>query len=271
MWRIGLPRKRRYRILLLIGLGLAAYLVALSVVPALLGGESVDERRARARRVIVAENWGLVAPADRALVGRAVNEAWRGLRFYFMTYQNGLPAQVQSGDGGEWVASSAILLKNGRISAQQDSSFISAASPASGGRDERLEGFRIRTDRPFVDRRGKSILTELVYQRAVPGQWRCERVPADRKPPPAPELDFAQAGDAGLTELNGRRVRGFVLPNGAFGLRSQATVWIDVETMLVTRQEIIASRQGRTEIWTYSSFDQPRTITPPEGIPCRDE
>jgi hypothetical protein len=268
---IGLPKRRRTRILLLIGAAVAVYLLVLSVVPAMFGGESVEERRGRAQRVIAAENWGLVTPADRALLHRAVDEAWRGLTFYVMTYQNGLPAQVRDSSGGEWVASSMIRIENGRIVAQEDSSFISAASPGSGGRDERLEGFRIRAQRPYVDRRGKSILTELVYQRSVPGQWTCERVPADREPPPAPNLDFPQAGDAGFAEINQRRVRGFVLPHGGFGLRAQATVWVDVETLLVIRQEILESRQGRTEIWTYDGFGQPRAITPPEGIPCRDE
>lgn len=271
MRRIQLPKRRRSRILLFIGVAVIAYLLALSIIPAIFGGESAGERRVRARQVIVSENWGLVPPADRELLRRAVDEAWRALTFYVMSYQNGLPEQVRGASGGEWVASSMIRIRNGRIVAQQDASFISAASPGSGGRDEQLEGFRIRAERPYTNSKGKSFLVEMVYQRSVPGQWTCERVPADREPSAAPDLDFAEAGDAGFAEINGRRVRGFVLTQGAFGLRAQATVWVDIEALLVIRQEIAESRQGRTEIWTYGGFDQPRTITPPEGIPCRDE
>ncbi|MFN8556568.1 MAG: hypothetical protein U0531_04180 [Dehalococcoidia bacterium] len=99
------------------------------------------------------------------------------------------------------------LRADGKIAEQHDTSVITAASPASGGRDERLEGFRILTD-PFVNRRGQQVgKEELVYRRAEPGIWVCERVLSDSGPPPPPGLDLAGAGDAGFAEIDGRPVR----------------------------------------------------------------
>ena len=93
---------------------------------------------------------------------------------------------------------------------------------------------------------------------------------ADKQPIPAPALSFVEGGDAGLEEIDGRRVRGFTLPYGAFGLRSPATVWIDVETLLVRRQEIESAMRGQREVWTYGGFNEISTIEPPSGVACAD-
>lgn len=154
--------------------------------------------------------------------------------------------------------------------AQRDTTFITSTSPVSTGREERLEGFRIRTDRPFVSRRGLRIDSELVYRRAPPGPWTCERIPADRGLPAAPGLDLTQAGDGGFSEIDGGRARAFIVPAGAFGLRAPATVWIEVETLRIRRQEIESALPGRREVWTWEGFNEPVEIIPPQGIPCQE-
>jgi hypothetical protein len=243
-------------------------LLALGVVPGCFG-RGTAERQERARRAVLAENWALVPPDDRLALARAVDDAWRRLTTYRMRYRNGLPQDLQAGRA-EWEATSQYQLRGGRILAQEDTAFISAASPGSGGREERLQGYRIRTRQPYTNRRGQRTVTELIYRRSLPGPWVCERVPADRDLPAAPALDLIQAGDAGFAEFDGIRARGFILPEGAFGLRSEAIVWIEVETLRVVRQEIPVSRQGRAEVWTFEGFDQPRAITPPKDVPCHE-
>jgi hypothetical protein len=269
MVRMGLPRRRRTRVLLLIATALVVYVVALSAIPALLGGDGAAERRARGQRAIQAENWGLVLPDDREALGQAIDDAWRALASYRMRYVSGTPAGLAAGQV-ESEAGSAYQLRDGRILAQRDTTFISTQSPASGGKEERLEGFRVRTDRPYVSRRGLRIDSELVYRRAVAGAWACERVPADRSLPPAPALDLTAAGDAGFSDIDGRRVRAFQVPAGAFGLRAPATVWIELDTLRIRRQEIESVLPGRHEVWTWEGFDEPVEITPPQGIPCQE-
>ena len=270
--RVPLPRRRRWRVGLALAGALVLYLVALSAVPALFGGRGeAAARREHGLRAVQAPNWGLVLPEDRAALGRAVDDAWRSLRSYHMRYATGSPDSLAAGRPETEAESVFRLDGRGRIRAQRDTSFISAASPAGGGREERLEGFRIRTNQPYVNRRGRRVATaELIYQRTVPGQWTCERVPTDRRPPPAPGLDFGSAGDGGFGEIDGRPVRAFVFPTGAFGLRSEATVWIETETLRVRRQEIESTLKGRREVWTYGAFDEPAEITPPAGVPCQD-
>ena len=252
--------------------GLLLYLVALSVVPALFGGkDAAAERRARALRAVEAPNWGLVTPEDRDALSRAVDEAWRSLGAYHMRYVTGRPDGLAAGRAETEAESVFRLDSRGHIAAQRDTSFISEASPASGGREERLEGYRILTNQPYLNRKGKRVgNAELVYQRSVPGAWICERVPSDRAAPPAPGLDFASAGDGGFGEIDGRRVRAFLVPAGAFGLRSAATVWIETDTLRIRRQQIESVLKGRREVWTYDRFDETVEITPPTGVPCRD-
>jgi hypothetical protein len=271
MGRPHLPRSRRRRIALVIVSALALYLLALSVVPALLGTrDDTTGRRERGRRAIHAANWGLVPPDDRTALSRAVDDAWRSLATYRMRYVTGLPDDLAAGRQ-ESEAESTFRLVSGRIAAQHDMSRISADSPASGGREERLEGFRIRSNRPYVNTRGRQVaVAELIYQRAVPGQWTCERVAADRNPPQPPALDLADAGDAGFSEIDGRRVRAFAVPLGAFGLRTAATVWIDLDSLRIRRQEIESVLKGRREVWMYGAFDEPVEITPPEGVQCQE-
>lgn len=266
------PRRRRNRVALIVVGALALYLVALSAIPALRGGgDDTAERRERARRTIASESWGLVMPDDRAALARAVDDAWRGLRGYRFRYVTGLPEDLAAGRSETEATSSFVLDELGRIAAQRDTNFISSASPGSGGREERFEGFRIRSDRPFRDNTGRKIDdAEFVYTRTVPGDWTCERIIADRVPPPAPGLDFATAGDAGFSEIDGYRVRGFIVAMGVFGLRAPSTVWIDTDTLLVRRQEIDSVLRGRREVWTYGSFDVPVSIVPPGGVLCRD-
>jgi hypothetical protein len=163
------------------------------------------------------------------------------------------------------------LGSGGRIMAQRDTNFISGRSPAGTGKDERMEGYRLRTTQPYVNSKGRRVAdAELIYRRDVPGAWICERVAADKTPPPAPGLDLGAAGDGGFDEIDGQRVRAFTLPTGAFGLRSPATVWVEVDTLRVRRQQLDASLKGRREVWTYGEFNQQTEITPPSGIPCQD-
>lgn len=264
------PLRRRWRVALILAGAAAVYLLALSIVPAVLGTrDDTAGRRERGRRAVRAENWALVLPDERAALGRAVDDAWRALRGYRMRYTTGLPAALASG-APETESESVFRLTGGRIAAQRDRNYISAASPAGGGREERFEGFRILTSRPFTNSRGQRVAdAEEIYQRAIPGQWACERVAADRALPPAPGLDFTTAGDGGFGEIDGRRVRAFLFPAGAFGLRSAATVWIETDTLRVRRQEIESALKGRREVWEYSAFDETFEITPPTGVPCR--
>lgn len=269
---IPLPRRRRWRIALALAGVLAVYLAALSAVPALLGrGEGGGESRERGLRAVQAENWGLVLPEERAALGRAVDDAWRSLRSYRMRYVTG-PPEALAEDRPETEARSSFRLDGkGNIAAQRDTNYISAASPGGTGRDERFEGYRLRTTKPYVNSKGRRVAdAEEIYQRSGGGQWICEKVAADRTPPPPPGLDLAAAGDAGFAEIDGRRVRGLVLTAGAFGLRAPATVWIDTATLHVRRQEIASVLRGRREVWTYGGFDEPVEIAPPGGIPCRD-
>jgi hypothetical protein len=268
---LPLPRRRRWRILLAVGAVVVLYLTALSVTQALRGGDAAAERRARGQRAIQAPNWGLVRPEDRAALGRAVDDAWRALRSYHMRYVSGRPDDLAAGRFETEAESLFRLNARGYIALQQDRSYISAASPAGSGGEERLEGFRVLTGDPYLDRRGRRIAdTELVYQRGVPGAWRCERVPADRSPPLPPSLDFTSATDAGFDEIDGRLVRKFVFGTGAFGLRAPATVWIETDTLRVRRQEIVSVLPGRREVWTYDRFDELVHITPPTGVVCED-
>lgn len=264
-----LPRRRRTRILLaLIGL-FALYLGALSAVPALLHRGDDDARRERALRAIHAANWSLVPPDEREALARTVDTVWRALRTYHMRYVTGLPEDLAAGRFESEATSVFRLDGHGRVLAQRDTSYISAQSPASGGREERFEGYRVLTTEPFLNSKGRRVAnTELIYQRTPPGTWTCQRVAADREPPPGPGLDLSQAGDAGFAEIDGHRVRGFILPVGAFGLRSPATVWIDTETLHLRRQETESVLPGRREVWTYGDFDAPVDIQPPGGVPC---
>jgi hypothetical protein len=157
------------------------------------------------------------------------------------------------------------------VRAQRDTSYISSRSPANNFTEERLEGFRIRATGVQRDAKGKTIPdAEFIYQREKAGAWRCERTSAERRPPPIPGLDLSQAGDAGFKEIDGRRARGFVLTQGAFLLRAPATVWIDVETLHVRRQEADSALRGRREVWTYVGFNQPLDIRAPSTVPCTD-
>jgi hypothetical protein len=265
-----LPRRRRTRILLAIVGLFALYLVALSAVPALLHrGEDAGARRERALRAIRAANWSLVPPEERAALARAVDDTWRALRTYRMRYVTGRPEDLAVGRFESEATSAFRLDGHGRVLAQRDTSFISAVSPASGGREERVEGYRILTAEPYLNSKGRRVANaELIYQRALPGAWTCQRVASDRQPPPGPGLDLGPAGDAGFAEIDGHPVRGFIVPVGAFGLRSPATVWIDTETLHLRRQETESVLPGRREVWTYSDFDAPVEVQPPAGVPC---
>lgn len=267
---LALPRGRGRRMALLVAAAVVLYLVALSAIPALLGTrDDAGARRQRALRAITAANWGLVPLGDREALAGAVDDAWRELRAYHMRYVTGLPDDLAAGRPETEAESFFRLDERGMVTAQRDRSSISAASPASGGQADQFEGFRIRTDKPYVNRKGQRVGTsELVYQRAIPGVWTCERVVSDRGAPVGPGLDFAAAGDGGLSEIDGRPVRAFVLPAGGFGLRSPATVWVETDTLRLRRQEIESVLAGRREIWTYGEFDQQVEITPPTGIPC---
>lgn len=269
---LPLPRRRRWRIALGAALVLAVYLAALSAVPALLGrGDSPGARREQARRAIHADNWGLVVPDDREALSRAVDDAWRALHSYQSRYITGTPDTLSSDRPETEARSSVVLDSQGWVLQQHDSSVITAASPASEGHDERLEGYRIRTAQPYLNAHGQRVAdAEMIYQRSGEGVWTCERVATDAVPPPVPGLDFTGAGDGGFSEIDGHRVRGFVLASGAFGLQSLATVWIDTETFQIRRQQIASAMPDRNEVWTYGSFDEPAPISAPAGVPCQD-
>ena len=256
---------------LLAALGvLAVYLIALSVIPALLSSDPVRADQAKARRAITAENWSLVLPEDRHELGKAVDEAWRALTAYRFSYRSGTPADLAA--DRPLVASESVfnLNRDGRIREQRDSNYTSAAAPGSEGREQRFEGFRILTDRPYVNQRNQRVGdAELIYQR-VGGLWSCQRVLADQEPGPPPSLILAEAGDGGFSEIDGLRVRAFTLPAGAFGLRSSATVWIDTESLLVRRQEIESVVRGQREVWNYGGFNEAAVIEPPTGVACND-
>lgn len=263
--------RRRTWIGLTAALLLAVYLVALSVVPALVNRDQAGERRRRGLAAMRAPNWALVLPDDRDALGRAVDQAWRDLSSYQMRYVSGPPEALAAG-GFEAESTSAFRLGDGgRIMAQRDTNYIGATTPGSGGVEQRFEGFRVRTDQPYVNRRGQRVAdAELIYQRNLPGLWTCERVAGDRALPEAPALDFTDAGDAGVSEIDGRPVRGFTLSAGAFGLRAAATVWIEIDTLRLRRQQIESAIQGRREIWTFGGFDAPLIIELPSGVTCTD-
>jgi hypothetical protein len=246
------------------------YLVALSAVPALLREDAPPVDTARPRRTIAAENWSLVVPDERAELAAAIDAAWRSLRAYQAAYRAGTPAQLAASMPVVVADSAFNLDRRGRIISQRDTNFSSAAAPGSGGRDERFEGYRVRTTQPYVNERNRRIGdAELIYQRSGT-VWTCQRTLADKEPPPPPGLRLAEGGDAGFAEIDGFRVRGFTLPAGAFGLRSPATVWVDVASLLVRRQEIDSLVRGQREVWTYGGFDEVTEITPPSGVSCSD-
>ena len=266
------PRSRWRRLLLLAGGALLLYLLALSVLPRLVGRDNEASDRGRGQRAIAAANWSLVLPEERQALARAIDDAWRDLTGYHSRYVSGPPDALQA-DQPETVSESFIRLDGRRrITAQQDSNLITSRSPTnSTGRDDRFDGYRIRSDQPYLTSTGRKVgQAELVYQRSNGALWTCERSPAETRPNSLPALDLREAGDAGFTEVAGRRARGFVLSAGAFGLRSEATVWVDVETLRVVRQEIASTLAGRREVWTFDRFNEPFVITPPTGVVCRD-
>jgi hypothetical protein len=249
---------------------LVVYLVALSAGRSLLGDDGPEADLDRARRAIAAENWSLVVPADRDELARAVDHVWGDLRSYRKSYRSGTVAELAA-DTPTVVSESLIALDaEGRVTAQRDTNVISAVAPGSGGREQRFEGYRIRTDRPFTNEKGRRVgVSELIYQQSG-GAWTCTRDIADPRRDPLPELRLSEAGDGGFGEIDGRRVRALRLPAGAFGLRTPATVWLDTETLLVRRQEIDSAVRGQREVWTYADFDTPVSVTPPPGVACQD-
>jgi hypothetical protein len=272
MARVRMPRLRWWGWLGVVAGLLLAYLVALSAVPAIFGTDPPRADREAAHRAITAPNWSLVVPNDREQLARAVDESWRALRAYRLLYRAGTPADL--GADRPLITSDTILNlgKDGRIAAQRDTNITAAAAPGAGGREVRFEGYRILTDRPYVNSKGHRVAdAELVYQQTPGGVWTCQRGPADKQPIAPPGLRLSEAGDAGFAEIDGQRVRGFTVPVGAFGLRQPATVWVDVERLLVRRQEIDSVIPGQREIWTYSAFDDVNTITPPPGVTCIDD
>lgn len=249
---------------------LVLYLVALSVVPALVSDDEPKADRERARTAITAENWSLVLPEDRAELTRAIDEAWRSLEAYRQMYRAGTSEQLAANTPSVQADSAFNLTDDGRVAAQRDTNVTSASAPGSGGRENRAELYRILTDRPYTNSKGIKVGdSEFIYQQTG-GVWTCTRDFADKRPIPTPMLRLAEAGDAGFAEIDGRRVRGFSLPAGAFGLRQAATVWVDTDSLLVRRQEIDSAVPGQREIWTYSGFDEISEITPPTGLTCVD-
>lgn len=249
---------------------LVLYLVVLNVGQVLLRDHEQRADIVRARRAITAENWSLVVPEDRAELAKAIDQAWGGLRGYRKAYRSGTPAELAA--GAATVASDTEILLDaaGHIAAQRDTNTISATAPGSGGREQRFEGYRIRSDRPYTNAKGQRVGdAEFIYQQSG-GVWSCTRDIADKRRDPLPDLQLAEAGDGGFVEIDGRRTRVFQLPAGAFGLRSPASVWVDAETLLVRRQEIESAVRGQREVWTYGGFDQALTITPPAGVTCQD-
>src|SRR3712207_5869397 len=117
MRRVRLPRLRWWG-----WLGVAAglvllYLVALSVVPALVQDGDPEVDRARAQRAIAAENWSLVVPADREELTKAVDQAWRSLRAYRQYYRSGTAAELTANMPTVTADSIFNLTRDGRVSA----------------------------------------------------------------------------------------------------------------------------------------------------------
>ena len=270
MARVRLPRLRWWGwVGVIVGL-LVLYLVALSAVPALLDRGEPRADAERARRAIGAENWSLVVPEDREELAKAIDEAWGDLRSYRKVYGSGTAAELVAGTPSVQSVSSIALDRRGRVVAQYDTNVTLAAAPGSGGREQRFEGYRVHSDRPYTNEKGRRVgESELIYQQTG-GTWSCTRDIADPRRDPLPALQLTAAGDVGFGEIDGHRVRAFQLPAGAFGLRSPATVWVDTESLLVRRQEIESAVRGQREVWTYGDFDQPVSVTPPSGIACQE-
>lgn len=269
---VRFPRWSWKRWLLAAGALLVLYLVALSAIPALLNddesGPTVEPERAQ--RAIQAENWALVEPDDRTALAVAVDAAWRNLSSYRFSYRAGTPDELAAAQPRVATESVFALDRRGFITQQHDTNFTAANAPGGVGVDQRFDGYRVRTDEAYVNNRGRKLgEAELIYQRGT-GPWTCQRVLADRNPPPVPGLLLAEGGDAGITEIDGHRVRGFHLPAGAFGLRWPATVWIDMDRLLIRRQEIESAVPGQHEVWTYTDFDEPVQISPPSDVACVD-
>jgi hypothetical protein len=249
---------------------LLVYLLALNLVPRLFDGGEPKADQEQAQRALAAENWSLVVPDDRAELTKAIDEAWRSLTAYRQVYRAGTPAELAADTPAIRADSTFNLTRDHRVAAQKDLNATSASAPGSGGREQRQELYRVLTDRPYVNTKGRKVGdSELIYQQAA-GVWACTRDVADKRPIPEPRLELVEAGDAGFAEIDGHRVRGFVLSSGAFGLRQPATVWVDTESLRVRRQEIESAVRGQREIWTYSSFDEVTAITPPSGVTCVD-
>jgi hypothetical protein len=247
---------------------LLVYLLALSLVPRWFDGGEAEVDRGRAKRALAAENWALVVPEDRAELTKAVDQAWRSLTAYRQEYRAGTPGELAADTPAVRADSAFNLTKDHRVAAQKDVNIISATAPGGGGREQRQELYRVLTDRPYVNAKGRRVGdSELIYQQAA-GGWACTRDVADKRSIPVPGLALADAGDAGFAEIDGHRVRGFVLAGGAFGLRQPATVWVDTESLWVRRQEIESAVRGQREIWTYGGFDEQTAITPPAGVTC---
>jgi hypothetical protein len=249
---------------------LLLYLVALSAGRALLGDDGPSADLGRARSAIAADNWSLVVPQDREELAKAMDEVWGDLRSYQRSYRSGTAAELAA-DRPTVTSESAIALDaHGRITVQRDSNMITALAPGSGGREQRFEGYRIRTDRPYTNEKGRRVgESELIYQHSG-GVWTCTRDIADPRRDPLPGLQLMEAGDGGFGEIDGHRVRAFQVPSGAFGLRAPATVWVDTETLHVRRQEIDSAVRGQREVWDYTDFDVPLTVSAPAGITCQD-
>jgi hypothetical protein len=270
MARLRLPRLRWWGWAGVAAGLLLLYLVALSAGRAFLGDDEPAADLERARRAIAAENWSLVVPADREELARAVDQAWGELRSYRKGYNSGTASELAAGMPTVVSQSLIALDADGRVTAQHDTNAIAAVAPGSGGREQRFEGYRVRTDRPFTNEKGRRVgQSELIYQQSG-GVWTCTRDIADPRRDPLPGLRLSEAGDGGFGAIDGHRVRAFQLPAGAFGLRTPATVWLDTETLLVRRQEIESAVRGQREVWTYGDFDAPVSVTPPSGIACQD-
>lgn len=271
MVRMRRPRLRWWGWLGVAGGLLLLYLIALSVIPAVLNRDTPRADPARARRAITAENWSLVVPSERTALGMAIDQAWRALRAYHMEYRAGTDAELTADTPRVRSSSQFNLQTDGRIASQRDSNYMSADAPGSSGSEQRFEGYRVLTKRPYLNAKQQRVGdAELIYQQTG-GVWICQIALADKGPIPAPALNLAEAGDEGLRELDGRRVRVLRLPSGAFGLRSPAVVWIDTETLLIRRQEIDSLVRGQREVWTYSGFNEATTLTPPSGVTCTQD
>ena len=267
---LRLPRRRRTRVLLFFGVAIAAYLGVLSALQLLRGNDDTAARKERGRQAIAAQNWALIVPDERAALARAIDEAWRSLGSYQARYVTGPPDELRTGNVETETTSAFLLDDQGNVSAQRDTSFISARSPANNYKEERLEGYRIRATPGQRDSKGRLLRdVESIYQKEG-DTWRCERHQADPFPPVAPGLDLTSAGDGGFSEIDGHPVRAFIVPSGAFQLRRAATVWIDTESLHIRRQTTESVLKGRQEVWTYSAFDAPVDIRAPLNVPCAD-